>query len=334
MKVLITGATGFLGARLCQRMLAEGYQVRILCRETSNLAAVAAVPLEKALGDITDADSVLAAVQGCQCVIHAAANVGHQPGARQEQMRVNVEGTRNAARAARTEGVQRFLQISSVGAIGIPTNAQPADEDFRFNAENTGLNYHISKHRAEQEVLAEVRCGLDAVIVNPALICGTTASGYRVPRPMQRALANWIIPYSPGGQCLVHVEDVLDGILLALRKGQSGNRYILGGSNVSFHDMSNAVRERLHLTRLLIPVPSLLVEYKAKIASLFRRILGVSLLPDYDRRFCHQFYSSRKAQRDLGYLPRDFVSIAAEFASHVDSGGSWQETRRARTLRL
>ena len=119
----------------------------------------------------------------------------------------------------------------------------------------------------------------------------------------------------------MHVEDVLAGILLALRKGQSGNRYILGGSNVSFHDMSNAVRERLRLNRLLIPVPSLLAEYKAKATNLSRRILGENLTPGYDRRFCHQFYNSRKAQRELGYKPRDFGSITEEFALHVGSSG-------------
>jgi len=322
MKVLITGATGFLGPRLCQRMVTEGYQVRILCRETSNLAAVAAVPLEKALGDITDAESVRAAVKGCRYVIHAAANASHRPLAREEQMRVNVEGTRHVARAAHAEEVERFLHISSVGAIGIPTDPnQPAEENFAFNVEHTSLTYHISKHRAELEVLTEVDRGLDAIIVNPALICGATATGYRVPEPMQRALGNWITPYSPGGQCLVHVEDVLDGILLALRKGQSGNRYILGGSNVSFHDMSSAVRERLHLTRLLIPIPSLLAECKAKITNLLRRTLSVNLAPGYDRRFCYQFYSSRKAQRELGYEPRDFASITEEFALHVGSSG-------------
>ena len=325
MKVLITGATGFLGSRLCRRMLSERYQVRILCRDTSNLASLATLPLEKAVGDVTDAESVRAAVTGCQYVIHAAAKVSYQPRLRDEQMRVNVEGTRNAALAARAQCVARFLHVSSVAAIGLPTNTQPADEDFQFNVEDTGLTYHISKHRAEQEVLAEVKCGLDAVIVNPALICGATARGYRVPHPMQRALSNWIIPYSTGGQCLVHVEDVLDGILLALRKGQSGNRYILGGSNVSFHDMSNAARERLKLTRLLIPVPSLLAECKAKVTNLFRQLLDENLSPGYDRRFRHQFYSSRKAQRDLGYLPRDFASITEEFAWHVAAAASTQE---------
>ncbi len=329
MKVLITGATGFLGPRLCQRMVTEGYQVRILCRQTSDLAAIAKLPIEKALGDITDAESVRAAVKGCTYVIHAAANASHQPGARQEQMQVNVDGTRHVAQAARAQGVERLLHISSVAAIGIPTDpARPADEDLAFNVENTGLTYHISKHRGEQEVLTEVDRGLDAVIVNPALICGATASGYRVPQPMQRALVNWLIPYSPGGQCLVHVEDVLDGIVLALRKGQSGNRYILGGSNVSFRGMSNAVREGLHLTRLLIPVPSLLAEYKAKITNLFRRILRVNLMPGYDRRFCHQFYTWRKAQQELGYEPRDFASITEEFLSHVDSSGFRREVEK------
>lgn len=321
MKVLITGATGFLGPRLCQRMLAEGYRVRILCRETSNLVAISTLPLEKAVGDVTDAASVRAAVKDCQYVIHAAGNVSYQPRSREEQMRVNVDGTRNTALAARAQGVARFLYVSSVAAIGIPTNPQPAGEDFQFNVEDTDLTYHISKHRAEQEVLSEVKYGLDAVIVNPALICGATARSYRAPQPMQKALDGWIVPYSPGGQCLVHVEDVLNGILLALRKGQSGDRYILGGSNVSFHDMSNAVCERLQLNRLLIPVPSLLSEYKTKVKNRFQRVLYKSVTAGYNRRFCYQFYSSKKAQRELGYAARDFASITEEFALYVRGTG-------------
>jgi dihydroflavonol-4-reductase len=319
MKVLVTGATGFLGPQLCKRMVHEGYEVRILCRRSSNLEALAAFPFEKVLGDITDAESIRAAVRDCGYVIHAAANASHQPKSWQEQVRVNVEGTRSIARAARMQGVERFLHISSVAAIGIPTDPeQPADEDFPFNVENTSLTYHISKHRGEQEVLREVDSGLDAVIVNPALICGATARGYRVPQSMQSVLLNRIVPYSPGGQCLVHVEDVLKGVLLALRKGRKGNRYILGGSNIHFRDMSNAVCETLHLNRWLVPVPTQLAHCKTSIGNLFRRISGIDQIPGYNRRFCYQFYTSRKAREELAYKPRDFGSIVDEFASRMD----------------
>src|SRR5260370_24865501 len=156
MEVVVTGATGFLGARLCQRMVTEGYQVRMLCRRTFDLTAIEALPLEKALGDITDAESVRAAVKGCRYVIHAAANASHRPLAREEQMRVNVEGTRHVARAAHAEEVERVLHISSGGAIGIPTDPnQPAEENFAFNVEHTTLDYHNSKQRAAREVLTE-----------------------------------------------------------------------------------------------------------------------------------------------------------------------------------
>jgi len=320
MKVLVTGATGFLGPQLCKRLVHEGYQVRILSRSSSNLAAMRTTPCEKVLGDITDAESIRAAVRDCTYVIHAAAHASHLPQAWQEQVRVNVEGTRCLARAARTQGVQRFLHVSSAAAIGIPTDpGQLADEDFSFNVENTSLTYHISKHRGEQAVLAEVDSGLDAVIVNPALICGPTASGYRVPQPMQRVLLNWIIPYSPGGQCVVHLDDVLDGVVLALRNGRTGNRYILGGSNVSFRDMSNSVGERLHLRRWLVPVPAQLAGFKASIGNLARRMSAIDPIPGYERRFCYQFYSSRKAREQLGYQPRDFASIVEEFASRMTS---------------
>jgi dihydroflavonol-4-reductase len=320
MRVLITGATGFLGSHLCQRLVTQGHQVRILCRPASSLDLLANLPIEKVVGDITDADAVQTAVKNCAYVIHAAASLNYTGADADRQLRVNVDGTRGVVQAARAEGVTRLLHVSSVAAIGISADPNlPATEDSPFNLENSGWTYHISKHRAEEQVLAEVNRGLDAVIVNPAMICGPSAGGYRIAEPMKKALASWVIPYAAGGQCLVHLDDVVNGIVLALQKGRPGERYILGGNNVSFREMSEAVCKRFARKRFFLPAPAILVEYKSKAANSLRRLFGAQPLPVYDRRFCYQFYDSSKASAELGYAARDFDSIVEEFASHSEA---------------
>lgn len=317
MKVLITGATGFLGSHLCRVMVAEGFDLRILCRPTSSIETLSGIRFEKTLGDITDPQSLRLAMKGCDYVVHAAAISGFRSGDPKQQMQVNVDGTRHVAQAALRASVKRLLHVSSVAAIGVSGDPErPADEEFRFNLTNLGWTYHLSKSRAEAAVLAEQERGLNAVTVNPSVICGPAPDGYRVVEPMKKVLRRWFIPYTAGGLCLVHIDDVIQGILLALRKGQNGNRYILGGSNVSFKEMIEAERKEFRLPRLLIPVPPILAEAKGKLTNELRRLRGYESTPEFDRRVRFQFYSSRKAMVELGYRPRDFVAIIREFVAY------------------
>ena len=323
MKVLITGATGFLGSHLTRRMIAEGHDVRILCRPTSSYARLAGLNVEKVVGDITDASSLQAAVKNRDYVIHAAANVNYWRGEEHWQTRVNVEGTRNVARAAREAGVKRLLHVSSVAAIGISADPlHPANENFSFNLKGPRWTYHLSKHWAEQQIMAEVASGLDAVIVNPAVICGPASDDYHIAEPVKKTLKDSIIPYAPGGLCLVHIEDVAGGIALALEKGRPGERYILGGSNVSFREMSDEVCKQFSVRRLHVRVPGVLAGLKASATNTFRRIQGEPPLPAYTRRFCYQFYDSSRARAELAWEARDFRSLLEEFVSLRKGGGA------------
>lgn len=317
MRVLITGATGFLGAHLCRRMAEEGHDVRILCRVTSNLTTLEGLPVERVTGDVTDPDSVRRAVRGREWVVHAAANLSYWGRDQTAQMQVNVGGTRHVAQACRLEGVARLVHISSVAAIGIPTDPQrPANEDFPFNLESSGLTYHLSKRRAEEAIIAEVLNGLEAVIVNPAMLLGPTQGSYRGLRQIEKIMRHWLIPYVPGGLCIVHVSDAVHGIILALQQGHTGERYILGGDNVSFLSLSEMVYRHLALTRLLIPVPAVLVERVGRARNSLGRLLRMRPLPIYDRRFCYQFYDSTKAKVQFGYNPRPLLSIIEECVAH------------------
>lgn len=313
MRVLITGATGFLGSHLCQRMVEEGYQVRILCRPTSSFSRLAKLPLEKCIGDVTNIKTVEDAVRGSDYVIHAAANMSYWRGEEENQMKVNVDGTRNVAVAAREAGVSRLLHVSSVAAVGLPVDAKrPADEDFHFNLEDSGLTYHISKRRGEENVLAEVARGLDAVIVNPASIQGRE----RTAGLLRSVRSRPVVPCFSGGNCMVDVKDVVGGIVAALRQGEKGQRYILGGENLTFRMLSEKAAKALSLRRRFVTIPPIVTGLCATILEPWGRIRNRPPKMTYMIHYCanrFQYFDSGKARKHLDYAPRDVEAILAEY---------------------
>ncbi len=313
--MLITGATGFVGSRLTRRLIAEGHSVRILCRKTSSDAQLAGLRIDKFFGDITDYESVRVAVKDCEFVIHAAADMRYWSGAGDRQMRVNVDGTRNVARAAREAGVKRLLHVSSVAAIGIPTDPRrPANEEFAFNLENSGLTYHISKRRAEDEVLAEVARGLDAVIVNPASVQGRA----RTMALMNSVRRGPIVPCFSGGNCIVDVEDVVHGIAAALASGERGQRYILGGENLTFRALSEKAAKALDLKRRFILIPSFATNVAAAVLEPWARLRNHAPKMTHLIHYCanrFQYFESNKARQTFGYAPRDVDTILQEYLS-------------------
>jgi dihydroflavonol-4-reductase len=316
MRVLITGATGFLGSHLCRRMLADGHEVRVLVRPTSDDRNLKGLAVERVVGDVTDSRSVGEAVRDQDSVIHAAAELSYwgRDAARQE--RVNVEGTRHVARACREGGIRRLVHVSSVAAIGIPEDPQrPADEAFGFNLEGSGLNYHLSKRRAEVEVAAEVVRGLDAVTVNPASIFGPHGGGYRGAEMLAKVRRTRVVPYFTGGLCAVHVDDVVAGTVAALERGTQGERYILGGENLTYRALVERAARALGLRRWPVPVPALVTGLAARILEPWGRWRGrrprITYATHYCASRCH-FYDSGKARAALGYAPRDFDAIVEE----------------------
>jgi len=318
LRVLVTGATGLLGPHLCSRLVQDGNEVTIFRRPTSNITPLATLRLRHEIGDITNFEDVKQAATDQDVVIHGAAHTAYFGASVEEQESVNVEGTRNVALACREAHVGRLLHVSSIAAVGITTDPRrPADESFEFNLQGSGMSYHISKHRAEEEILKEAKKGLDAVVVNPALIWGPKGNEYRGADVFEKPMRGRIIAHGPGGRCIVHVMDVVEGILRALEYGRSGERYILGGDNVSFGELNREVCRQLGLTRLHIPIPGAMAQFGNRIKGRLHKALGRKPPPTYDRRFCHQFYSSSKAKSELGYNSRPFVSLLQEAASYL-----------------
>jgi dihydroflavonol-4-reductase len=314
-RILVTGATGFLGFHLSKSLISEGHEVTALHRPASRTKPLEELGGRCVAGELTDIDGLRRAVSGHDAVIHAAAHLRFWARDAGLHEAVNAEATRMVARACRLEGTSRMLYVSSAAAIGIPENGHPADEGFPFNLEGTGLTYHLSKKRGEEAVAEEVAQGLDAVIVNPGSISGPYGRGYRGWEMVLKVRHAKVVPYFTGGICAVHVEDVAAGILAALSRGERGQRYILGGENISFREIARRSMEAFGVRRPLVPVPPLVTGALALLLAPAGRIRN--RIPRFTPwiHYCSsrfQYYSSDKARAALGYSPRSFDAIIRE----------------------
>ena len=307
--ILLTGATGFVGSAVARALVARGDVLRLLIRPSSNTANLAGIPGERMVGDLTDPESLARAVVGCRALIHVAADYRIWVPDPAAMLRANLDGTIALMRAARAAGVQRIVYCSSVAALGLTKDGSPADETTDVAESQIIGIYKLSKYRAEQAVLAMVaQSGLPAVIVNPAAPVGPfdirpTPTG----RMIADAAAGRMPAYLETGLNIVHVDDVAQGHLLALDRGEVGQRYILGSENLSLLDLLRIIdgvtgrsQRRLRLT----PGPLWPLAVASELAA---RLFGIEPLVTRDHlRMARKtmFFSSAKAIRELGYAPR------------------------------
>ncbi len=235
MKILVTGSTGFIGGALCQALVAQGgHSVRAFHRVNSSLRLLEGLPVEHAIGDLTQPATLTAAMEGIEAVFHAAAWMGDsEPG---RLYAVTVEGTRAVLRAARQAGVRRLVHTSSVAALGVPPPHRVTlmDETHTWNIRPEQYPYGYAKYLAELEIQKEVAQGLDAVIVNPALVLGAGDIHRGSTSILLKVAQRKVGVTMEGGLNVVHIQDVVNGHLKALECGQTGERYILGGQNLSY----------------------------------------------------------------------------------------------------
>lgn len=243
MRVLVTGATGFLGSNLAASLVAEGHDVRILRRTSSSLSAIHDLDVEHVIGDIRDPDAVRSAVRGCDAVFHAAALVSYWKLQRAEMYDINIGGTINVVRACLKENVGKLVHTSSVAAVGYRKDGLPADESTPFNWDSYDVGYRISKFRAEQEVLKGVQAGLPAVIVNPSVIIGERDISFNGGQIVRDVFKKRIFYYIDGGISAVYVGDVVRGHLAAARIGRIGERYLLTGENLTHKQIIDTTAE-------------------------------------------------------------------------------------------
>ncbi len=234
MKAFITGATGFLGSHVARVLAGQGADLRLLVRPTSNLKNLEGLKGETATGDLRNPASLEKAMSGCEVVFHVAADYRIWVQDPAEMYRSNVEGTRAILDAARRNGVRCVVYTSSVATVGFTGNGSPADEDSPVSLDDMIGHYKRSKFMAEQLAVEAGRSGMRVVTVNP-----TTPVGEQdiKPTPTGRIVVDFLKEKFPAyvdtGLNLVDVHECARGHVSALEKGKSGERYILGGENLT-----------------------------------------------------------------------------------------------------
>lgn len=300
-KVLVTGASGFLGSRLVRRLVDRGADVRILRRETSRIDQFQDLTLEHHVGDITDADAVRRAVSGCEWVFHVAGAISYWRGDLAWMTAVNVTGTEHVVDACLDADISRLVHTSSVATLGVPPFSERGDETLIYAWDGYDFGYMATKYAAERRAL-EVRDEMDVVVVNPAMILGPSDHGLF--GPMTRLIKKGFLPFYPsGGGCFVHVDDVAEGMLLAAERGTSGERYILGGENLSWREMQTLIAI-YYARKPARPIGHAMLRQIAQVLTVGARLLGRPPLFTPEMAELVEmglYYDSGKAMRELGY---------------------------------
>jgi dihydroflavonol-4-reductase len=322
--ILVTGASGFLGAAIANCARVAGFPVRVLVRASSPRTNIHCQD-QVVVGDLRDRPSVAAALRGVRHVVHAAADYRLWAREPDDIVHNNVEGTRILMEEALRAGVERIVYTSSVATIGLDHGA-PADESRRLTADEAIGAYKKSKVMAELLVEDMVaRSGLPAVIVNPSTPVGPRDVK---PTPTGRIIVEAASGRMPGfvdtGLNLVHVDDAAAGHLAALARGRIGERYILGGENVHLQTMLADIAQMVgrRPPRLRLPVAAI---YPFALgAEWFARWSGREPFATRDGlRMAHKrmFFTDAKARRDLGYVSRPYREGIADAISWFRAAG-------------
>ena len=313
--VLLTGASGFVGSAVAKALTARGVAVRLLVRSTSNRRNLSGLGdgTEIVTGSLEDPASLRAAITGCKALFHVAADYRIWVPDPDAMMRTNVEGTRSLMREALAAGVERIVYTSSVATLGLKPDRSPADEDTPDRPGDIVGPYKRSKYEAEQVVRRmTAEDGLPAVIVNPSTPVGPrdvkpTPTG----RIIVEAASGRMPAYVDTGLNLVHVDDVAAGHLLAFEHGRIGERYILGGDNLTLAEMLGEIARLAGRTPPRVRLPTAPLFPLAVVAESVARLTGKEpfLTRDGLRMAAKlMFFSSAKAERELNYRHRPAVA--------------------------
>jgi len=336
MRVLLTGASGLLGSHLCRALAAEGETVRVFHRPSSSLRLLEGLEVEYAVGDLTEPETVEAAMKGVDVVFHTA-GVPSSHSTAGRMYTVMVEGTRTVLQAALEAGVRRVVYTSCVMALGVPEDpvgrrGQPVllNENHTWNYRGDRWPIGYAKYMAEMEVQKALARGLDVVTVNPGFLIGAQ-DAHRQTTSLVLQIAKGRLPFLlAGGMNFVHVMDVVEGHLAAMRSGRSGERYILGGENLSYVALARKTAEIAEVNPPVLVLPGGVAKFMLRPMRFFQRFLnlpvGVDTLNVAGYLF---FYDNRKARTELGLKPprpiEDAIKEALEWFQQGEGPGSEEE---------
>ncbi|HKK74768.1 MAG TPA: NAD-dependent epimerase/dehydratase family protein [Saprospiraceae bacterium] len=317
MKVFLTGPDGLLGSNLVRLLLAEGHAVKALVYPGSQSKTIDDLPIEKVSGDILDYESLLVAMNGCEAVIHAAANTSVWPTKSPKIWDINVKGTQHAIDAVVELGIKRMVHVSSASSFTHGSLDQPGDETAPFGGDQYGLDYIESKYAGQQIVQRAVaERGLPAVIINPTYMIGAFDSLPSSGKLLVNLAKKKLPGYTSGGKNFVYVKDVAQAIINALTMGRVGECYIAGNVNHSYQEIFHIMAKVAQVSPPKLAVPDALMQIIGRIST------GWGKLARKDSPMNHatakfacesQYYSPQKAVQELK-MPQTPIEAAIQEA--------------------
>lgn len=333
MTTLVTGASGFLGSHVARLLAERGERVRVLLRPSSQKTLLEGLAVDRILGDLRDPASLDKALAGVSTVYHVAADYRLWARDPREIYESNVQGTRNLLDAARRAKVEKFVYTSTVGTVAVPRYGILPDESIETSIDEMIGAYKRSKWLAEQEARKAAASGLPVVIVNPTTPVGP---GDAKPTPTGRIIVDFLNGRMPAyvdtGLNFVSVEDAAAGHLLAAERGRVGDRYILGGENLTLKDALEILSRVSGRAAPRVRVPHLLALGAAYVEAALSRLVGREpQIPLEGVRMARHsmFVNAEKSRAELGFRPGPLAAAFERAVHWYESNGYVRRARRA-----
>jgi dihydroflavonol-4-reductase len=334
MTTLVTGASGFLGSHVARQLVARGEDVRVLLRPSSHNRAIGDLSLEYVTGDLRDPSSLERAVKGVQRVFHVAADYRLWARRKKEIYESNVGGTKNLLEAAKRAGIEKFVYTSTVATIAVD-RPQPPNESTDAKLDEMVGHYKRSKWMAEREVMNAAREGFPAVIAMPTTPVGPWDWK---PTPTGKIIVDFLNGKMPGyvetGLNFVGVEECAAGHLLVAEKGKVGERYLLGGENLTLKQVLDKLSQITGLAAPSLKIPHGLALSVAYASTIFSRLVGKEPgIPVEGVKIArhNMFVDCSRARRELGFQAGP-VAAALERAVRWYEANGYVSARRARRI--
>ncbi|PKP19860.1 MAG: NAD-dependent dehydratase [Bacteroidetes bacterium HGW-Bacteroidetes-21] len=302
MKVLVTGANGFLSGHVIHELIKSGYHVRTMMRNGAKAPALEGLVFESFFGQITQENDVNNAVRGMDIVIHVAADTSQKHRHVNDYFPVNVNASRLLIQAVKNAGCRRMIYVSTANTMGYGSKEKPGNEEHEMSSLFKKSGYALSKSLAEKEVLhASITKEIDAVIVNPTFMIGPMDFNPHSGRILKMGLNKKLIFCPPGGKNFVDVRDVAKGIIRAMEKGQNGERYLLAGDNLSFREFFQNVKQESHQKPKIIQISGWIIQTAGFLGSILKFLGFKSELSfNNSKILCiRNFYENKKAVNKL-----------------------------------
>lgn len=333
MRLLVTGANGFLGHVTTRLGLHRGHQVRVMVRKSSDTTRIDGLPIERAEGDIRDVDSMIRAMEGVEAVIHLA-GISDWLEIQSAEMRASiVGGTENVVRAALAAGKPRLVYASSISAINATPGPTLQNEETpcQLDLDDPAFVFVRTKREAEQVCLDAVKQGLPAILTNPPETFGPNDTGLITSRNLINSYGQKPVLVCDGGVCVGYSEDVANALVAAAEKGRPGERYIFGGENVTVRAIAEMIFTILGEPRVALRIPTWVLRTVTAVAVATHLPLPYNpLMVPFATRYW--YFDNQKAVRELGVQFRGLAEAMRPAVEWIENAGLFPGRSPKRTL--